>query len=35
MEYNKNYCYYVKVSNYSIKNLVVKSGYKADWVLMY
>ena len=33
--YNKNYCYSVKVPNYSIKNLVVNSGYNADWVLMY
>ena len=33
--YNKNYCYYVKVPNSSIEYLVVESGYKADWVLMY
>ena len=33
--YNKNYCYSVKVPNYSIKDLVVNSGYNADWVLMY
>ena len=33
--YNKNYCYSVKIPNYSIKNLVVNSGYNADWVLMY
>ena len=31
----KTYCYSVKVPNYSIKNLVVNSGYNADWVLMY
>ena len=33
--YNKSYCYYVKVPNSNIEYLVVKSGYKADWVLMY
>lgn len=33
--YNKNYCYYAKVPNYSIKDLVVNSGYNAGRVLMY